>query len=276
LFNFLGAPPPFPEPARFTAERYGAFIQAGYHWGDTTSSSGGALMPVIAAAPMNWTGIYIGGYVGGGFSDGRWSDPFGSTISVAAFPPPATAVNVAGFGDKTHATGPLGGGQITANLQTGRWVFGVQGEYGAADLRGENTCFSGIGGVNCQQVVNSVATVAGRVGWAWDRALIYAKAGGAWTTTNYSLMANTSQVYSDLNPLTFGTGGTNVVAAGWVAGGGIEYALTNRWTTAFEYEHIDIGSAAVAFPTVFPVNTQNISVKQTVDVLKLAVNYKLF
>ena len=107
------------------------------------------------------------------------------------------------------------------DLQTGRWVFGVQAEVGAADLRGETTCFSGIGGVNCQQVVNSVVTVAGRFGWAWDRALIYAKAGGAWTATNYSLMANTNQVYSDVNPLTFGTGGANVVAGGWVAGGGL-------------------------------------------------------
>lgn len=186
------------------------------------------------------------------------------------------AVNVAGFGDKTHAPGPLGGGQISANLQTGRWVFGVQAEAAAADLRGETTCFSGIGGVNCQQVVNSVVTVAGRFGWAWERALIYAKAGGAWTATNYSLMANTNQVYSDANPLTFGTGGANVVAGGWVAGGGLEYALTNTWTTAFEYEHIDVDSAHVGFPTVFPVNTQNISVKQTADIFKLAVNYKLF
>jgi hypothetical protein len=34
---------------------------------------------VVASAPMNWTGFYIGGHLGGGWSDAQWSDPFGST-----------------------------------------------------------------------------------------------------------------------------------------------------------------------------------------------------
>jgi opacity protein-like surface antigen len=232
--------------------------------------------PAVATAPMNWTGIYIGGHAGGGWSDGRWSDPFGSTTSIAVSPPPPTAVNFAGFGDVTHATGPLGGGQIGANLQTGGWVLGVQADASSANLHGENTCFSGLGGVNCQHVVNAIGTAAGRAGFAWDRSLIYAKGGGAWTATNYSLFANTVQVYNDTNPMTSGTGSTNVTAAGWVAGAGIEYAVTNNWTTSFEYDHIDVGSVGVAFPTVVPVNTQSISVRQTLDVFKLAVNYKLF
>jgi opacity protein-like surface antigen len=262
-FDYLGSPnPPVSEPARFTTERYGLFIQTSYHWGDTTSAaSADAAMPVVAAAPMNWSGFYIGGHLGGGWSDDRWSDPFGSTPSGFG------GINVAGFGDTTHATGPLGGGQIGANWQIGHWVLGVQADASAADLRGENTCFSGLGGVDCQHIVNSLGTLTGRLGFAWDRSLIYAKGGGAWTDTTYNLNANT-QVLTD------GTGSTNIVAGGWTVGAGLEYALTDHWTTTFEYDHIGIGSMTVPFPTVAVINTQNISIKQSIDLFRLGVNYK--
>jgi opacity protein-like surface antigen len=217
--------------------------------------------PVVAVAPMNWTGFYVGGHLGGGVSDDHWSDPFGST------PGTRGTTNVAGFGDTTHGTGPLGGGQIGANWQTGNWVVGLQADISGADLRGENTCFSGLGGINCQHIINAIGTVAGRVGFAWDRSLVYARAGGAWTNTTYNLFADTS--VSKL-----GTGNANIGANGWVAGAGLEYALTNNWSTVFEYNHIGIGGTTVPFPTVAVVNTQNISVKQSIDIFKLGVNYK--
>jgi opacity protein-like surface antigen len=217
--------------------------------------------PVVAVSPMNWTGFYIGGHLGGGWSNDQWSDPFGPGQSGLG------AINVAGFGDTTHGTGPLGGGQVGANWQTGQWVFGVQADVSATDSRGENTCFSGIGGVNCQHIVNSISTAAGRVGFAWDRSLAYAKAGGAWANTTYNVFGNTYAV-------TLGTGGSGITALGRVAGAGLEYALTNDWTTVFEYDHADVGSATVPFPTVAVINTQTTSVKQTIDSLKLGVNYK--
>jgi opacity protein-like surface antigen len=270
-FDFLGVPnpPQFVEPARFATERYGVFLQTSYHWGDTTATAKtGATMlvkaPVAAAAPMNWTGIYLGGHLGGGWSDDRWSDPFGSTISTVGG---VSATNVAGFGDTTHATGPLSGGQIGANWQIGQWVFGVQVDASAADLRGENTCFSGLGGINCQHIVNSLGTATSRVGFAWDRSLIYAKGGGAWTNTTYNLLGNTGS-------LTLGTGSTSVNAGGWTVGAGLEYALTNHWTTLFEYDHVGIGSMTVPFPTVAVVSTQSIGVKQSIDLFELGVNYK--
>ena len=203
-FDFL-APRVLPstENARFTTERYGMFVQSSYRFGDPTSfgdpqSSGAAPMltkapPVTASRPMNWTGVYIGGHLGGGFSDAQWSDPFGSTAGRFGFS------NVAGFGDSTHATGPLAGGQIGADWQTGPLVLGAQADASAAQMSSENTCFSGIGGVDCLHTVNSLGTVTGRVGYAWDRSLAYVKGGGAWTNTTFSLFANT-------NALTLGTG----------------------------------------------------------------------
>jgi opacity protein-like surface antigen len=267
-FNQLGSnQPPLIEPGRFNTERYGAFVQTSYKWGDTTRAAPAAAAlptkaPILAAAPMNWAGFYIGGHLGGGWSNDRWSDPFGPT------PGTFGAINFAGFGDRTHATGPLGGGQIGFNLQTGSWVLGIEADASAADLRGENTCFSGLVGLNCQRVVEALGSVTGRVGFAWDRSLAYVKGGGAWTNTTYNLNGVT-------NVLTLGSGSTSATAWGWTAGGGIEYALTYSWTARLEYDHIDVPGTTVSFPTVALVNTQNISVRQWIDVVKLGVNYKL-
>lgn len=265
-FNFLVTPlMNTVEPSRYSTERYGAFVQTSYRWGDVTrpDSAGDALIkaPVLAAGPMNWTGFYVGGHMGGGYSDDNWSDPFGSTVGAGGF------TNVAGFGDTTHATGPLGGGQIGADWQIGPAVLGIQADASAANLRGENTCFSGLGGVNCQHTVNALGTMTGRIGYAFSRSLVYAKGGGAWTATAYDLLANTSA-------LALGAGSTTLDSWGWTVGGGIEYALTDHWTTFAEYDHIGLPSTIVAFPAVATIDTATISVRQTVDLFKLGVNYK--
>jgi opacity protein-like surface antigen len=265
-FDFLGPRiPPSTETARFTTERYGMFVQSSYRWGDPASSDDPPMLtkaPVIASRPMNWTGFYIGGHLGGGFSDAQWSDPFGSST-----PGRFGFSNIAGFGDSTHATGPLAGGQIGADWQTGHLVLGVQADASAAQMHGENTCFSGIGGIDCQHSVNSLGTIAGRLGYAWDRSLVYAKAGGAWTNTTYSL-------FGDTNALTLGAGNTTLDTWGWTVGGGIEYAVTNHWIAFAEYDHIGLSATTVPFPTVATINTQTIRVSQTVDFFKLGVNYK--
>jgi hypothetical protein len=111
------------EPSGFTAARYGMFIQSSYRWGGPASNASSPAMPTkapVAAAStasgaMNWTGFYVG-HLGGGWSDDRWTDPFASTPGLKGF------INVAGFGDVTRATGPLGGGQIGANWT---WFVGV-------------------------------------------------------------------------------------------------------------------------------------------------------
>lgn len=256
-FDFLGLPPPtIPQAGRFSSERYGMFIQSDYRWGAVAPSS----RETAASAPMNWSGIYVGGHLGGAVSNDRWSDPFGTTMR-GGLP------NQAGFGDTIRGTGPLGGAQAGLNYQVGNWVFGFEGSWSAADVLGENTCFSGLGGLNCQQVIKSIATGSGRLGYAWDRALVYAKGGGAQAKINYALLGNT-------NGPTRGDGTADVTGWGWVAGGGLEYALTDHWTTVCDYEFVNLGNISAPFPSVALVRNQRIHVKQSIDEFKLGVNYK--
>jgi opacity protein-like surface antigen len=265
----LGLPGPhIEEPQLFANERYGAFVQTSYHWDDDKPAAGaGALMPVMtpvaAQRPMNWTGIYVGAQLGGGWSDAHWSDPFGTAPSGFGL------LNFAGFGDTVHGSGPLAGGQVGANWQVGQWVLGVQGDTAWADVRGENTCFSGLGGINCQRVDRRLSTVTGRLGFAFDRALVYAKGGGAFAGSIYNLNGNTFNV-------TLGVGSTRASPSGAVVGGGLEYAFTDNWTALFEYDHFEFGSMTVPFPTVMLVNAQSIGIRQTLDTIKVGLNYKAY
>ena len=124
------------------------FAQSSHRWGDPPAPANDRLIltkaAVVASGPMSWTGFYVGGHLGGGWSNAQWC----RSVHIDRWP--GGFINVAGFGDRTHATGPLGGGQVGGDWQMGRFVVGVEADADAANMRGENTCFSGLGGINCQ------------------------------------------------------------------------------------------------------------------------------
>ncbi len=265
-FNFIAPPSQFNEPARFSTERWGVFTQASYHWGDVTPRAAAAALPYKAqpvAMFTNWTGFYVGGYVGGGFGNDRWSDPFPSNFIAGG----GVTGNIAGFGDKTRATGPLGGGQVGYNFQAGKFVYGVELDGGLAALRGENSCFTGLGGVNCQRIVNALGTLAGRLGYAWDRSLVYVKGGAAFNDTTYKINGNT-------NALALGTASVDQTTAGWMVGVGIEYAVTQKWSAKAEYNYMNF-STSPRFTTVTLVGAQPTRINDDMNVFKVGFNYKL-
>jgi outer membrane immunogenic protein len=61
-----------------------------------------------------------------------------------------------------------------------------------------------------------VSTLAGRFGFAADRALFYGKAGGGWVSNNATVTNLASGASAS-------SSGTN---SGWVLGAGVEYAFT--------------------------------------------------
>src|SRR3984893_15764887 len=69
----------------------------------------------------SWTGLYIGGHVGGGWANTAWFEDITKSGSGGGGP--------VGFQDSSHtASGLLGGGQAGINYQKGRWVFGIEGD----------------------------------------------------------------------------------------------------------------------------------------------------
>lgn len=253
-FDFLGEGVLANQPARFTTERYGAFLQLNYR--DKNSSH------CFCSAPINWKGIFVGGHLGGAWGKSYWSDPFGSTATTG------TTINVAGFGDRVRATGPFGGVDLNVNWQTCQLVYGIGGSFSATDMRGDNTLFSGLGGVNGQTIAKYLGTIFGRVGLATDRSLFYVNAGPALLRAKYSVNANTGV-------LTLGSQSCSKRKWGWTAGVGVECALSDCWTSNVEYDYVRISRHTIAFPSVAQISDQKISVRQTMNVFKIGFNYKL-
>jgi opacity protein-like surface antigen len=73
------------------------------------------------------------------------------------------------------------------------------------------------------------ATIRGRVGYAWDRLLVYGTAGGAFADV---------QAAAGVLPFMSST------QAGWTAGVGLEYAVTPNWSAKVEYLFVDLGNVS--------------------------------
>lgn len=195
----------------------------------------------------------MGLHTGAAHYDTDWSNPFGPQV----------------FGDTIGAGGWLAGGQLGFNYQTGALVLGLEADASAAYLDGSNTCLVGldplIGGVNCTAKVNALGTAAARIGYAFDRSLLYVKGGGAWADNEFELNL-------------VGVGASNFTVSsgrwGWTVGAGIEYALLRNVTAKLEYDYLALGNHGVAFnvPPAFSV-INNLSIGQDIHATKLGVNY---
>src|SRR5882672_11121274 len=122
----------------------------------------------VVPTPFSWTGCYIGGNVGGATARIRQQVDIPGVIVVD------------GNGDDS---GTIGGGQIGCNWQyPSNWVFGIEGDVNFMNLkRSRSFSFTPRGG---EETVGALAarlqwltTVRGRLGFAWDRSLLYATGG---------------------------------------------------------------------------------------------------
>ena len=198
----------------------------------------------------SWTGIYFGGHLGAGWTTQEWR-----AIDFV--------LGTLRFGSGT-ASGFLGGAQIGVNYQVDAMVFGIEADFSWADLSGE-TCFTFLALVQCNSKADRFGTVAGRLGIAVDRALVYFKGGAAWVHDTHDLtifQANFGQSSTVSNN-----------KWGWTAGAGVEYALTRNWSAKLEYDFMDFGTTRLSFD--FPFNTiVTTDIKQRIQTVKFGWNYK--
>ncbi|MGL5446268.1 MAG: outer membrane protein [Rhabdaerophilum sp.] len=159
------------------------------------------IAPAVTALPIfAWTGFYAGVNAGWGF--GQYA---GSGASRFKDP-----------------TGFTGGGQIGYNYQMGNIVLGLETDLNYAHLRATNSAI-GIGG--SKATVDYYGTVRARAGIAMDRFLPYITGGFAYGGSEVTVP---------------GFGKTSPNHMGWVAGAGVEYALTNNITTRIEAFYVDL------------------------------------
>jgi outer membrane immunogenic protein len=213
----------------------------------------------------NWTGFYIGGNLGAGWnSGGSVSDTLGSTIT--------------GSGQTTKF---LGGGQVGVNYEFGGGV--VVGAEAMFDWlpNTTNTWTATNAGIAAAPGTNTASatftnrwltTATGKLGYAWDRVLVYGKGGGAWVgTNNPSVTVNGAGVTAS---------GSNTNNFGWTAGLGVEWAFAGNWSARAEYDYIGLQNQSVTVAgtpgvgaAAFNGDTININ-NRNISMLTAGVNYK--
>jgi outer membrane immunogenic protein len=198
--------------------------------------------PMIAAPIFTWTGFYAGVNAGYGFSENGNV----TTTGQAA----ANVLNVAGgarpgsFGVSND--GFVGGGQMGYNWQFApTWVFGLETDIAYTDFRKTNTINTpALNGVdrlnnNFSRGLEYLGTVRGRLGYTWDRTLLYATGGFA-----YGEVRNGADFFGPAGQLQF-TGRDGGTRTGYTVGGGIEHAFAANWTAKAEYLYYDLGRDTV-------------------------------
>lgn len=195
---------------------------------------------IPAVAPVyNWSGIYIGINGGYAFGDSDWDG--------------ATPVGTGDF----NINGALVGGTMGANFQSGQFVFGVEADGDWTDIKG-STSSGGCFGATCQTSNDWLATVRGRVGYAFDRVLVYATGGGA-----------AGDVKATLTTPGF-TGSTDNTEFGWTAGAGVEFAITENVTAKAEYLFVDLSDGSCGGAVCTPA----IPVSFDASLIRAGLNFK--
>jgi outer membrane immunogenic protein len=196
--------------------------------------------PVMVAPVYNWTGCYLGGYVGGASASRNVT---ARDLNGYNYPPPFAPGLP--FSYKLDSS-VIGGGTLGCNYQAGQFVFGLEGEAGYMKLTGSAldplSPFVPLDTLSSTRIGNWYGMVTGRAGIAWDRALFYVKGGVAFVNTRTSVVD--SNLVVGFNTVTAISGDT--LRTTWTVGGGLEYALSEAWSIKGEYMYIALRNTQTA------------------------------
>lgn len=197
--------------------------------------------PVVAV--YNWTGFYVGGNVGGGWSNTNFS---GVPITGDHFLLPTSSFSTGNGGSGNV----VGGIQAGFNWQWNQLVLGIEGTWSGSDVRNTtgllaDPVFAGEN-IRLNSKIEQFATLVGRLGFAptndW---LIYGKGGYA--------TARISTNPQDFFPLPATLQHFSSGAAwhdGWTAGVGVEYKWAQHWVFGLEYDYYSFNTKNHANPTI--------------------------
>lgn len=174
--------------------------------------------PVPGFFDFKWSGFYVGGHLGGGYTGHESAET--DVIS----PDPLL------FETQTHdqaAWSVVGGVQAGWQKQWDKAVAGIEVTYSALSF--DETAESPlVPGLTRSGEVRDLITLTGRLGYADGRWLAYAK--GGWAS------AEIDTAYRDtLTDLVASSGGRE---NGWTAGVGIDYALSYNLFLGIEYNYL--------------------------------------
>jgi outer membrane immunogenic protein len=198
--------------------------------------------PLVAPVPYGWAGFYAGANVGYGFGSTTSNIP---TIpddvagaSAGQTLPVSLAIDPKGF------FGGIGAGY---NWQTGNYLFGFEGDIQISGIKSglafQKVTVDAFGDTHtdwhnsASEDLKWFGTMRMRAGLVFDRFLAYVTGGFALGGVN----VYTENAYN-FSPTKWYTSDSTTTRPGWTIGGGVEYALADRWIFKAEYLYYDLGT----------------------------------
>jgi outer membrane immunogenic protein len=208
----------------------------------------------IAPTPI-WTGFYIGGNFGYGWSEKQFIDNFS---------PPLGAVDAS-----PNPQGWVGGFQGGYNYQIDWALLGIEGGVTWSGATSSVSCFPLLAPQTCTADPKWLADIAGRAGAVFGPALVYVKGGAAWVHDTYSDLALPGAPPAALPGVLFTASETR---SGWVAGGGIEYMFLPNWSARLEYDYYGFPDRSIGFAGG-PGNFFTEEIRQNMQTVTVGINY---
>jgi outer membrane immunogenic protein len=177
----------------------------------------------VAAAPVfTWSGFYVGAQVGYAWSEIDTRVSFADLSSAGEF----------------EADGLVGGVHAGFTYQLGSVVAGVEGDIEAAGLKGEHRfadLFDAgiVDTLDVETQINVQGSIRARLGFALERALIYATGGVAFANVENTYTAT----FNPAVPVAPDRESFESTEWGWTLGAGLEYAVTDNLTGRVEYRY---------------------------------------
>jgi outer membrane immunogenic protein len=192
--------------------------------------------PAMVSPVYNWTGFYVG--VHGGYA---WGSSSGLNLD-----------------------GGFIGGQLGYNWQGlgNPWVFGIEFDSAWADLGRTDTISSAAGTLSVESRANYMGSFRPRIGYAFDRTMLYVTGGLGWINNKVSVNAT-------VGGFTAGISDTRTHFGG-VIGGGIEHAFAPQLTGKLEYLY-----AGYNDQTYFGNIAGGVSANADVHTIKLGLYFQI-
>lgn len=238
---------------------------------DLPSRKAAPAYPALTA--FSWTGLYAGLHVGYGFGGEQNVSTVGqlgpNIANIATGARPGSV--------DLDRNGFIGGAQIGYNWQIGSIVYGLETDISYTDLKDIRAIVTpqintGLAQSNLLNTeLKYLGTARARLGYAFDRTLVYATGGLA-----YGEVENSFDMLAPTGIRQF-AGTKSDTKFGYTVGAGIEYAITNTISFKAEYLYYDLGKTKInvaAIPGTGVAGGYTATFRGDGHIVRTGVNYK--
>jgi outer membrane immunogenic protein len=245
--------------------------------------------PPIVAPAFDWTGFYVGGEVGGSWSDSRWTTT--SLVNVG------TGLPITGIDASSprnfSSSGIRAGGYAGYNWRASpNIVWGIEGDIAYADHSNRTVGIPGCTILCTAPFVAALGPDQATVQTRWDAslrarlgflvtpdALIYGTGGVAWQNITTSATCAHTPTDSFCGFLPAGTIVTNANSfnqVGWTVGVGIDWHVFGNWIARAEYRYSQFSDANGLLNLSAGVDTSTIAynLRTNINIATVGIAYK--